>query len=74
MHKALVILTYALGLLASLAAIVAFPAGLFLLAQVERTLHAESYRPATFTVASPTLSPVVSVLTTWARTGPAASV
>lgn len=51
MHKALVILTYALGLLASLAAIVAFPAGLFLLAQVERTLHAESYRPATFTVA-----------------------
>jgi len=51
MHKALVILAYALGLLASLAAIVAFPAGIFLLAQVERTLHAESYRPATFTVA-----------------------
>jgi len=51
MHKALVILAYALGLLASLAAIVAFPAGIFLLAQVERTLHAETYRPATFTVA-----------------------
>lgn len=51
MHKALVILTSALGLLASLAAIVAFPAGIFLLAQVERTLHAETYRPATFTVA-----------------------
>lgn len=51
MHKALVILAYTLGLLASLAAIVAFPAGIFLLAQVERTLHAETYRPATFTVA-----------------------
>jgi len=51
MHKALVIVSSALGLLASLAAIVAFPAGIFLLTQLERTLHADSYRPATFTVA-----------------------
>jgi hypothetical protein len=51
MHKALVILTSALGSLASLAAIVAFPAGVFLLWQLDRTLHADSYRPATFTVA-----------------------
>ena len=51
MHKALVILTSALGFLATLAAIVAFPAGIFLLTQIDRTLHADSYRPATFTVA-----------------------
>ena len=51
MHKALVILSSALGLMASLAAIVAFPAGIFLLTQVDRTLHADSYRPATFVVA-----------------------
>ena len=46
MHKALVILTYALGLLASLAAIVAFPAGLFVLAPVERR-RCCSRKPAT---------------------------
>ena len=51
MHKALVILTSALGFLATLAAIVAFPAGIFLLTQIDRTLHADSYRPATVTVA-----------------------
>jgi hypothetical protein len=51
MHKALVILTSALGFLATLAAIVSFPAGIFLLTQIDRTLHADSYRPATFTVA-----------------------
>ena len=51
MHKALVILTSALGFLATLAAIVAFPAGIFLLTQIDRTLHADSYRPATFIVA-----------------------
>ena len=51
MHKALVILGSVLGVMASLAAIVAFPAGMFLLSQVDRTLHADSYRPATFVVA-----------------------
>lgn len=51
MHKTLVVLSTVLGVLASLAAMVAFPAGIFLLSQVDRTLHADSYRPATFVVA-----------------------
>jgi hypothetical protein len=51
MTKALVFLTSVLATLATAAAIVAVPAGIALLGQIERTLHAASYRPATFTVA-----------------------
>ncbi len=51
MRTAVGILAGILGALATLAALVAFPAGVFLLAQVDRTRHADAYRPATFTVA-----------------------
>lgn len=51
MAKALVFLTSVLGTLGTVAAIVAVPAGIALLWQIDRTLHAGSYRPATFTVA-----------------------
>jgi hypothetical protein len=45
------VLSGLLGALAVIAALAAFPAGLYLLSQLDRTLHAQSYRPATFTVA-----------------------